>query len=85
MLFSLRSGTLCVPVDDCLIGDTVRVVQHLEQLPERLHESCIGITVYLGRVDQSDLGFCAFTERLENGCSGLELACDARNREESVR
>jgi hypothetical protein len=30
MLFSLRLGTLCVPVDDCLIGNTVRVVQHLE-------------------------------------------------------
>jgi hypothetical protein len=30
MLFSLRFGTLCVPVDDCLIGNTVRVVQHLE-------------------------------------------------------
>jgi hypothetical protein len=51
MLFSLWFGSFCVPVNDCLVRDTIGIVQDLQQLCKRLHESCIGVAVDLGRVD----------------------------------
>jgi hypothetical protein len=51
MLFSLWFGSFCMPVNDCLVRYTIGIVQDLQQLCKRLHESCIGVAVDLGRVD----------------------------------
>jgi hypothetical protein len=74
VLLSLGLGTLGVPVDDCLIRDTVRVVQHLENLSEGLHESGVGVAVDLGRVDESNFGLGAFAEGFEDRSSSLRSA-----------
>jgi hypothetical protein len=60
-----------MPVDDRLVRHAILVVQDLEHLLERLHESCIGITVDLGRVDESYFGLCTVTECLKDRCSCL--------------
>jgi hypothetical protein len=62
-----------MPVDDRLVGNTVRVVQDLDQLGKRLHESSVGVAVDLCRVEQTDFGLGTFAECLEDGCSSLHV------------
>lgn len=60
-----------MPVYDRLVRYAILVVQDLEQLLERLHESGVGITINLSRVDEPDFCFGAITEFLQDRCSSL--------------
>jgi hypothetical protein len=57
-----------------LIGYTVGIVEHLDQLWECLEDAGVGVAVHLDGVDQSDLGLGAFCKGLENGCMGLKTS-----------
>ena len=74
MLLPVRLGALLVPVDDRLVGDTVRVVQHFDDGGESLHDSRVGVAVDLDRVDEVHFGFGAVTEWLEDRRVGLGSA-----------
>lgn len=67
VLLALRLGALLEPVDDCLVRDTVGIVQNLEELRERLEDSSVLVAVDLECVDDVDLRLGAVGERLKSG------------------
>jgi len=71
MLLSVGLGSLLVPVDDCLVRNTVGIIEYFDNASEGLHDSRVGVAVNLDCVDEVDLGLGAVAEWLKDGSVGL--------------
>lgn len=68
---ALGRRSLLSPVDDGLVGNTVLVVENLEDLRECLDDPRLGVAVYLRGVDERDLSLGGRAEGFHQRSVGL--------------
>jgi hypothetical protein len=67
MLLALGLSALLVPVYDGLVGNTVLIIQNLENLGKRLDNTGVFIAIHLYDVDERDFGLGTVAEGLQDG------------------
>lgn len=80
MLLALGLSALLVPVYNGLVGNTVLIIQNLENLGKRLDDTGVFITIHLYDVDKRDFGLGTVAEGLQDG--GIFLRQESVNQDE---